>query len=331
MPEKSHPTLGDEDALLSKKTPGTEPHSVEDVISDVEQALGEFVDQAKHAVDEVNKKAGRDIFLAVLFAFLLLGIAAACLLWFPWGFVGLAVLLIGGGQVEMGQVLARVRGVRISYVPLITGSVLFTVAAYAYRVYPELVGSVVLWAVAGLMVITILVVRLFGEMDGYVRDVSHTIFMFGYPCLLAVSLIFMLAEVNGPALVATFVLTVAATDTGGYFLGIWKGKHAIAPKISPKKSWEGLVGSFLLAFASGVVMTVFLLGDAWWKGIVLAVVIVIVGFLGDLVESQIKRDLGVKDMGTLIPGHGGIMDRMDSYILAAFPAWLVMMWLFPVG
>jgi phosphatidate cytidylyltransferase len=141
----------------------------------------------------------------------------------------------------------------------------------------------------------------------------------------------MLAEEQGPALTFAFLLTVAATDTGGHLMGMAIGKHPVAPRISPKKSWEGLVGSVLLACASGLVTVIFLLHDAWWKGIILALVIVVVAFLGDLVESQIKRDLGIKDMGNLIPGHGGIMDRMDSYILAAFPAWLVIMWLFPSG
>jgi phosphatidate cytidylyltransferase len=297
----------------------------------VEQTLGEFADVVKHAVDEVNKRAGRDLFVAVLSGLALISMAAACLLWFPWGLVIVVALAIGGAQIEVGQVIRKLRGVRIAYVPLIVGSVLFTLAAYASRMYPDTFSSMSMWAIAGLTVVVILVVRLRGPVEGYLADIAHTLMLFGYPGLLAVSVVLMLAEEQGPALTFAFLLTVAATDTGGHLLGMAIGKHPVAPRISPKKSWEGLIGSVLLACASGLVTVIFLLHDDWWKGIILALVIVVVGFLGDLVESQIKRDLGIKDMGNLIPGHGGIMDRMDSYILAAFPAWLVIMWLFPGG
>ncbi|MDR0488989.1 MAG: phosphatidate cytidylyltransferase [Propionibacteriaceae bacterium] len=293
----------------------------------VEHAFNEFADAAKHAVDEVNKRAGRDIFLAVFAAFVLLGVAAVCLIWLPWALVLVVTVAVCGAQIEMGKIF-ETRGVKILSIPLLTGSALFTLAVYASALYPIIPVEVLLW-IAGLTVVVVLVVRLSGPIDGYLADVAHSLFLFCYPCLLAAGMVLMLAEDQGVAFVASFLLIITAADTGGYVMGLAIGKHPIAPRISPKKSWEGLVGSLILASAAGLIMTIFLIGSSWWKGIIVGIVLAIVGFLGDLVESVIKRDLGIKDMGTLIPGHGGIMDRVDSYILTALPAWLIMIWLFP--
>ena len=315
-----------------RDTPDSTPpnkDSVEQVLSDVEQAFNDFADSAKQTVEAVNKRAGRDIFLATGVAILILAAVGACLLWFHWGIVLIAAAAVPGGQVEFGRALTRHRGGRIVYPPLMAGSFLFIVGAYVSQVYPTwLPVSALLWII-GLTIIVILLWRLTGPVQGYVADVTSTIFLLGYPALLFSALVFLLARPEGAALIATYVIGIAASDTGGYFMGVLIGKHPMAPRISPKKSWEGVVGSFLLSGIGVVLMVVFLLDDSWWKGLVLAVVLVVVGILGDLVESVIKRDLGVKDLGTLLPGHGGIMDRLDSYILAAVPAWLTMAWLFP--
>jgi len=311
--------------------PTTEPHdhSVEQVLSDVEQAFTDFADTAKQTVDAVNKRAGRDIFVATGVAIIILAAVGACLLWFNWGIVIIAAAAVPGAQVELGRALAKHRGGKIVFPPVMAGSALFIVGAYVSRVYPTwLPPSALLWII-GLTIIVIMLWRLWGPIEGYVADVTSTVFLLGYPCLLFSALVFLLARPEGAALIATYVVGIAASDTGGYFMGVLIGKHPMAPKISPKKSWEGVAGSFLLSGIGVILMVVLLLSDSWWKGLVLAVVLVVVGILGDLVESVIKRDLGVKDLGTLIPGHGGIMDRLDSYILAAVPAWLVMEWLFP--
>jgi len=303
--------------------------SVEQVLSDVEQAFNDFADSAKQTVDAVNKRAGRDIFLATGVAIVILAAVGACLLWFHWGIVLIAAAAVPGAQVELGRALAKHRGGGIVYPPVMSGSVLFIVGSYVSRVYPSWFPSDALLWIVGLTVIAILLWRLRGPVEGYVADVMSTVFLLGYPCLLFSALVFVLARPQGATLIATYVVGIAASDTGGYFMGVLIGKHPMAPRISPKKSWEGVVGSFLLSGVLVTLMVVFLLSDSWWKGLLLAVVLVAVGILGDLVESVIKRDLGVKDLGTLLPGHGGIMDRLDSYILTAVPAWLMMAWLFP--
>jgi len=312
-------------------TTGQPPYKdgVEHVISDVEQAFNDFADSAKQTVDAVNKRAGRDIFMATGMAILILAGVGACLLWFHWGIVLIAAAAVPGAQVEFGRALTKHREARIVYPPLVAGSVLFIIGAYVSQVYPQWFPETALLWIIGLTIIVILLWRLFGPVERYVADVTSTVFLLGYPCLLFSALVFLLARPQGAALIATYVVGIAASDTGGYFMGVLIGKHPMAPRISPKKSWEGVVGSFLLSGIGVVLMVVFMLKDSWWKGVLLAVVLVVVGILGDLVESVIKRDLGVKDLGTLIPGHGGLMDRLDSYILAAIPAWLTMTWLFP--
>jgi phosphatidate cytidylyltransferase len=114
-----------------------------------------------------------------------------------------------------------------------------------------------------------------------------------------------------------------ASDTGGYALGASLGKHPMAPIVSPKKTWEGLVGSFLLAGVVGTLYVVFVMHQPWWLGLLLSVVIVIFGTAGDLIESMIKRDVGIKDMSSFLPGHGGVMDRLDSMLVAAPAGWAV--------
>jgi phosphatidate cytidylyltransferase len=131
--------------------------------------------------------------------------------------------------------------------------------------------------------------------------------------------------------VAVMLLLVVSNDTFGYLVGASLGKHPMAPKISPKKSWEGLAGSLVFGAAAGVCMALFVLQVPFWVGIILGVCLVAAGTCGDLVESMIKRDLGIKDMSSFLPGHGGVMDRLDSLLLAAPVAWLIMYLLVPGG
>ena len=140
----------------------------------------------------------------------------------------------------------------------------------------------------------------------------------------------MLAEEQGAARLVTFVLVVTMSDTGGLIGGVLFGKHPMAPMISPKKSWEGFAGSMVFGVAAGA-MAIFVLDVPFWVGIILGVCLVAVGTCGDLIESMIKRDIGIKDMSSFLPGHGGVMDRLDSLLVAAPVAWLIMYILVPVA
>jgi phosphatidate cytidylyltransferase len=111
--------------------------------------------------------------------------------------------------------------------------------------------------------------------------------------------------------------------------GVLFGKHPMAPAISPKKSWEGFAGSMLAGVVGGALSVMLLLHSHWWLGIPFGAALVICATGGDLIESLIKRDLGVKDMGNLLPGHGGLMDRLDSLLPSAVAAWLLLTALVP--
>jgi phosphatidate cytidylyltransferase len=164
-----------------------------------------------------------------------------------------------------------------------------------------------------------------------VRDFSAAAFVVVYLPLTMSFAILLLREpakgnhVDGKYWVITFAVSVILSDTMGYLIGRRFGKHRLAAKVSPKKSLEGLAASILFGGASGVVLTVWLLGLPWWFGMVVAAFIILGSVLGDLSESLIKRDLGVKDMSSWIPGHGGVMDRLDSMLPAALIAYLLML------
>ena len=131
-------------------------------------------------------------------------------------------------------------------------------------------------------------------------------------------------DADGPERVVTFFLVVVASDVGGYVAGVLFGKHPMAPTISPKKSWEGFAGSTLACIGAGIASVVWLLDGDWWAGAIVGAVAVLTATVGDLGESMIKRDLGIKDMSNLLPGHGGVMDRLDSLLATAPVVWLLL-------
>ena len=155
--------------------------------------------------------------------------------------------------------------------------------------------------------------------------------VFRYVPMLGSFAALMLAEDQGAARLVTFMLVVTMSDTGGLVAGVLFGKHPMAPMISPKKSWEGFAGSMLFGVAAGTLMAVFVLDVAFWVGIIIGVSLVVVATCGDLIESMIKRDIGIKDMSSFLPGHGGVMDRLDSLLIAAPVAWLIMYIFVPGG
>jgi phosphatidate cytidylyltransferase len=173
--------------------------------------------------------------------------------------------------------------------------------------------------------------RMPGGSHGYVRDAAASLFIICYVPLLGSFTALMLAGENGGARLVTFILVVVMSDTGGYVFGVLMGKHPMAPKISPKKSWEGFAGSLVFGVVAGVCMAALGLHVAIWIGVLIGVALSGVGTCGDLIESMIKRDLGIKDMSSFLPGHGGVMDRLDSLLVAAPVAWLIMYILVPGG
>lgn len=164
----------------------------------------------------------------------------------------------------------------------------------------------------------------------FVRDVTAGIFTAAYVPLFCSFATLMTVAPDGLGRVLTFLLCVVASDVGGYAAGVIAGRHPMVPTISPKKSWEGFAGSQVAGMGAGVLCVVLLMHGPWWAGVITGAVLVVSATLGDLVESLIKRDLGIKDMGHLLPGHGGLMDRLDSLLPTAVVAWAVLGLLIPV-
>ena len=261
-------------------------------------------------------RAGRNLPLAIGVGIILVALILASLFIVKAVFVGLAAVAVVIAVWELANAMA-VRDIRPPIVPLAVGSVAMLVSAYAG-------GTETLVAALALTVLAALVWRLPEGPEAYLRDTTAGVFIAVYVPFLASFAVLMLEPEDGPRRVTTFVIVTMCSDIGGYVVGVIFGRHPMAPSISPKKSWEGFVGSVLFCAAGGAAAVHYLLEDAYWKGVVLGLAAVVSATVGDLTESMIKRDLGIKDMGTLIPGHGGIMDRLDSLLLTAPVAWAVL-------
>ena len=271
---------------------------------------------AQRSDGPAHGRAGRDLRAATTVGIVLaVVLLSSLLLWKP-AFVAVVAVAAVVAVWELSNALGQ-RGVRVPLVPVLLGGVLMVAAGYVG-------GPETLVVALGLTVIAVLVWRL-GEPDGgYVRDATAGIFVAMYVPFLAGFATVLLRPEDGHWRVFAVILVVVASDTGGYLAGVLFGRHLLAPSVSPKKSWEGFAGSVLLGSAAGIGAVVVLLDGVWWAGLVFGLTGVLAATLGDLGESMIKRDLGIKDMSTLLPGHGGIMDRFDS-VLAALPVgWLVL-------
>jgi phosphatidate cytidylyltransferase len=164
-----------------------------------------------------------------------------------------------------------------------------------------------------------------------VRDIAGGFFVAVYPSFLAGFAALMLAADDGARRIVVFILVTVLSDVGGYAFGVLLGRHPMAPSVSPKKSWEGFGGSVLTCVVGGAIVVVLLLDGPWWGGALLGACAAIAATVGDLTESTVKRDLGIKDMSTILPGHGGVMDRLDSLVVVAPVAWALLAWVVPPG
>jgi phosphatidate cytidylyltransferase len=271
-------------------------------------------------------RAGRDLRAAFASAIVLLvAIAASLLVWKPaFMVIVAAAVVVAVWELHRGFLAKQID---VPEQPLMVGGVVMVVVAYLWGP-PALVTAT---AVAALVTMLWLLRR---GVDGYVQNATAAVFALVYVPFLGSFVALMLAEgpdLNGGGLddpgvqgIITFVLVTIASDIGGYVAGVLFGKHPMAPVISPKKSWEGFGGSVVFCLAAGWALVVFLLDGDWWVGLVLGAIAVVMATLGDLCESVIKRDLGIKDMSQVIPGHGGLMDRLDSLLATIAPIWLLL-------
>lgn len=278
------------------------------------------------AVPEPEKKvsrAGRNLPAAIGVGLLLGAAIITSLLTVRYLFIGIIAIAIAVGTIELAGALRRAAGIRIAMVPVLVGGQAMIWLAWPFGREGALTAFV-------LTVLVCLLWRLPGGADGYLRDISASIFAAAYLPLFGAFAAMLVPPADGVGRVLAFMIGVVASDTGGYIAGVLGGKHPMAPSISPKKTWEGFAGSLVAGVVAGALTLTLLLDGHAWQGVLFGAAIVCTATLGDLVESLIKRDLGVKDMGNMLPGHGGLMDRLDSLLPSAVVSWLLLSAFVPV-
>ncbi|MEU4442017.1 phosphatidate cytidylyltransferase [Actinosynnema sp. NPDC050801] len=269
------------------------------------------------APEKSASRAGRNLPAAIAVGVGLGAVILVALLTVRELFVGVVAVAVGVSMYELTGALRRGAGIRVALLPVLVGG-----QAVVWLAWPYERGGVL-----GAFVVTILVCliwRLKDGADGYLRDVTASIFTVAYVAVFASFAVMLVVPDDGVFRVLAFLIGVVLSDTGGYVAGVLFGKHPMAPTISPKKSWEGFAGSMVAGMAGGALTVGMMLDGQWWQGVLFGAALVVTATAGDLVESLIKRDLGIKDMGTLLPGHGGLMDRMDSLLPSAVVAWLLL-------
>jgi len=265
-----------------------------------------------------TSRAGRNLPAAVAVG-LGLGLLITVPLYSPlrWGY---AAVVCVAALIGLREVVVALRGLglRPPLVPLLAGGAVMVPLAYA-------VGAEALLLALLATVLGCVVWRLLDPAPGVLRDVAAAAFTASYVPFLAGFAVLLAQPADGPRRVTTFIATVVCSDVGGYAAGVLFGRHAMAPTVSPKKSWEGFCGSVLACAAGGAVFFATLLHASAVLGAVFGLAVVCTATLGDLGESMVKRDIGIKDMGALLPGHGGLMDRLDSLLPSAPVAWLLLL------
>jgi len=268
-----------------------------------------------HSINEaINKRAGRRLLPSIA-----VGVSIIAVVWFALAYhrelfavlVGIAVIF---GIREISRAFDS-DNTHISIPPLIIATIILTLSTWR--------GSLAGLAIATAFCLpNLLVILLWKGPEGFVKRATATTLVLIYLPFLAGFIILLARPFDGFHRVMTFVVLIACNDTFGYLVGVAAGRHPLAPKISPKKTWEGLAGSLFFTIIGGALSFHYLMHEHWWIGAIVGLIVVFTATSGDLIESALKRDLSLKDMGTLLPGHGGVMDRIDSALLSGPTVWL---------
>lgn len=277
-------------------------------------------------IPKPRNSAGRNVPVAITVGIALAALALFAVFMGPWLWYPLLAIVAAMATWEVTRRL-REKDWLVPTIPLMVGSQLIIWLPWAFDVLGLVLGLIV-------TVFAVLVTRLFNNgaavgPNDWLRDASVGVFIAAWiPTTLSFGAMLSTLEIdNGvdPRLyIISFMMCVVASDVGGYAAGVFFGRHPMAPAISPKKSWEGFAGSMVLGITAGICAALFLIDRPFWFGIAFGIGMVIAATLGDLVESQFKRDLGVKDMSNLIPAHGGLMDRLDGMLPAATVSWMLL-------
>lgn len=269
-----------------------------------------------------GSRAGRDLRAAIGVSLGLGVLIIVTLFTYRPSFAILVGVAVSYGSFELTRAIAS-SGVRAPLTPVLVGGAAVLLSAWSRG--PNGLVLALLLTVCG-----VLIWRLADGAESYLRDVTAATLILLYLPTLAGFAVLLAHAPDGAARVMAFIATVVCSDTGGYATGVLFGRHPLAPIVSRAKTWEGFAGSVLFSGTSGVLLLTLSFHEAWWKGAVFGAAIAVTATIGDLGESMVKRDLAIKDMGGLLPGHGGIMDRLDSMLPCAAVAYLLLSGFAPI-
>ncbi len=267
-----------------------------------------------HAInDAINKRAGRKLLPSILVSLLLLAIIFTTINTEPLLFFGFIWVVIMIGVREIAHAY-RKGGIELpGYVLMIAATVLLVATWNG-----ETEGLAVS---AGLTIPILMFTLLLISQKDFIKRSTSAVFITFYLAVLGGFILLLANHPDGALRILVLVVLIACNDTFAYIAGVLLGKHKLAPSISPKKSWEGLIGGAIASIVGGSLIFHYLFEVNWIVGAAIGVMTVITATCGDLIESAIKRDLAIKDMSNLLPGHGGIMDRLDSALFTAPAVW----------
>jgi phosphatidate cytidylyltransferase len=282
--------------------------------------------QMRATNERINARTGRNLFVAILVGLALGGTLLASLLIIKELFMLFAVALIVVTALELAGAL-RSAGRDVPRIPIVIASVALVPLSF-YEIgglsrdaghWLGTLGGIVL--VTAWRLIELIDPKRRASPVNVLKDLMGGVLVLSYVVFLGTFTVVMTAQPHGEWWTLAFLIVVVSIDTGAYASGLLFGKHKMAPTISPGKTWEGFAGSAVAALVAGVLLAVLMLNQPWWVGVILAATMVLTATGGDLSESLIKRDLGIKDISSWLPGHGGLLDRLDSTLLSAAAAY----------
>lgn len=273
--------------------------------------------------EKIEARTGRNLPAAIVLGLLLGGSMLVSLILIKSLFLIVAAVLVAFTALELASAL-RFAGRDVPRVPTIFAAVAIIPASFfldeggRWLVFLGAVLFVALWRTAELVRPSHRATR-----QALWKDIGAGTFILAYVPFLGSFSVLLTAQDGGEWWTLAFFILVIGTDTGAYASGLLFGKHPMAPKISPKKTWEGFAGSLVVALVTGVFLAVYMIQMPLWFGLVFGATMVATATIGDLTESLIKRDLGIKDISTWLPGHGGFLDRLDSILPSAAAAYVL--------
>jgi phosphatidate cytidylyltransferase len=291
--------------------------------AEFEAKVRERRDQFDRANDKITARSGRNLVSAIGIGLALGLVMIFSLVFIKDIFVVFATLLLAFTTFELATAL-RHAGRDVPRIPSVLATVVVVPMSFYFGAEWQWVCTiggvllVVLWRLAELSI-----PRHRASRRSVALDMSGGVFIQVYVTFLGSIAALLLRNDDGQWWVMSFLIVVVSVDVGAYATGLNFGKHPMAPTISPKKTWEGFAGSWIFGVASSVLLSIFLLDMPWWFGLILGTVLVLSATAGDLSESLLKRDLGIKDMSTWLPGHGGFLDRLDSILPSAAAAYVL--------